>query len=600
MKNNRQRPDTNSVNHLKLDIDADMESLILFSEGRIDEFSREKKDELMEKIARSAEYRDLLIGLKSMHENIAEHSPNMDLHTTKRDRIIGGGGFTKYNFRLVRFGLSAAACLMIGICLWHISDREERKTGHERPEIVNLRYDPLEGYSGTNYRSTWLTSRNVVVSEPPTKWDRQMTFNMGEENKELEVLIEMAERTVIIIDQKGHGSGVFISADGMILTNYHVVENAIQRAALQGTQSQLDILTCVYNEETGQLRKREKNGKTVVLKASPLRVDPLKDIALLKLIEVPDFPIHFAPLYQQNIHLKTRCVAIGSPGGKPAWHFSESQISSKFIFPTEFTEYTVEEIHNSTTGSAKTRQILEDTQGLWLATGCSISPGDSGGPLFNKQGELIGLNVAVSCNEVGGKTGYHISVDELNAFMNTLDGEVSPVPVDLWKAGNTDGRLLMPKLSIIRVNEDQAIHGLTLIFDLAPPEVFFASPSAICFYYQFDQFHPDNTIAEDFEYLIPYGLWGRLKGKFRFDIALVLRNDGISMAGYTDPDKRLNQIRIDRDGDGLTDVAWICCSKGKWGLADDKIGNPLIETNDETQNAYAEAILREIRDALSQ
>ena len=143
--------------------------------------------------------------------------------------------------------------------------------------------------------------------------------------------------------QKGSGSGMILTADGAILTNNHVVENAsrIQVSLQDG---------------------RRFSGKVV-------GVDPATDLAVVK-IDAKGLPaVKFAD--SDAAQVGNWVVAIGSPFGL---------------------DYTV------TAGvlSAKGRGSLganeiED----YLQTDASINPGNSGGPLVNLQGEVLGVNTMI-------------------------------------------------------------------------------------------------------------------------------------------------------------------------------------------------------------
>jgi serine protease Do len=143
--------------------------------------------------------------------------------------------------------------------------------------------------------------------------------------------------------QKGSGSGMVLTADGAILTNNHVVENAQRiKVSLQDG--------------------RHFTGKV-------LGVDPATDLAVVKIDAKGLTPIKFAD--SDAAQVGQWVVAIGSPFGL---------------------DYTV------TAGvlSAKGRGSLganeiED----YLQTDASINPGNSGGPLVNLQGEVLGVNTMI-------------------------------------------------------------------------------------------------------------------------------------------------------------------------------------------------------------
>ncbi len=138
---------------------------------------------------------------------------------------------------------------------------------------------------------------------------------------------------------RGQGSGFIISADGTILTNAHVVDGA--------------------QEVTVKLTDRRE------FKAKVVGSDKQTDIAVLK-IGAKDLPT----------------VKIGNPAavkvGEPVL-----AIGSPFGFENTATSGIV---------SAKSRSLSNDTYVPFIQTDVAVNPGNSGGPLFNLKGEVIGIN----------------------------------------------------------------------------------------------------------------------------------------------------------------------------------------------------------------
>ncbi|QRK09747.1 Do family serine endopeptidase [Archangium violaceum] len=155
--------------------------------------------------------------------------------------------------------------------------------------------------------------------------------------------------------QQGAGSGFIIDPNGLILTNNHVVENAID------------------------IRVRLTDGRE--FDAKVLGRDPLTDVALIKLQgDVKNLPV--ARLgNSDDIRVGDPVVAIGNPFGLT------SSVSAGIL-------------------SARARDIQAGPYDNFLQTDAAINPGNSGGPLFNMKGEVIGINTAI----VGGGTGIGFAV----------------------------------------------------------------------------------------------------------------------------------------------------------------------------------------------
>jgi serine protease Do len=148
--------------------------------------------------------------------------------------------------------------------------------------------------------------------------------------------------------QTSLGSGVIIDADGYILTNNHVVENADEiKVSLEDTDA------------TG------RNGLT----AKVIGRDPKTDVALIKV--TPKTALTAAPLGDSGqLQVGDWVIAIGNP-------FNLG--------------------HTVTVGvvSAKAR-ALGGAYDDFIQTDASINPGNSGGPLLNLRGEVIGINTAIA------------------------------------------------------------------------------------------------------------------------------------------------------------------------------------------------------------
>ena len=156
--------------------------------------------------------------------------------------------------------------------------------------------------------------------------------------------------------QRSLGSGFIIEPDGLILTNYHVVDNAekITVRLLDG---------------------RELAGKVV-------GKDQKTDIALVK-ISARDLPV--APLGDSDqLEVGEWVMAVGNPFGL------DNTVTSGIV-------------------SAKDRQIGAGPYDHFIQTDASINPGNSGGPLVNLQGEVIGIDTAIF-SQSGGNIGIGFAI----------------------------------------------------------------------------------------------------------------------------------------------------------------------------------------------
>jgi serine protease Do len=172
----------------------------------------------------------------------------------------------------------------------------------------------------------------------------------------------------------GLGSGFFITEDGHLITNFHVIEG----------ETKLSIE--VYHQKDGQLDRRSYKDVRIVA------MNKFADLALLK-VEDKDAPKFKRMLLgdSDNLGQGDQVFAIGSPLGL---------------------ERTVTEGILSTT----TRQMAGD---LYLQTTAQINPGNSGGPLFNLRGEVVGVtNMKLTFGE---GLGFAIPVEQVKHFLKHRD-----------------------------------------------------------------------------------------------------------------------------------------------------------------------------------
>lgn len=164
------------------------------------------------------------------------------------------------------------------------------------------------------------------------------------------------------------GSGFIMSADGYVLTNAHVVEAA-------------DEITVKLTD------KRE-------LKARVIGSDRRTDIALLK-IEATGLPfVRFGN--PERLRVGEWVVAIGSPFG------FENTVTAGIV-------------------SAKGRSLPQENFVPFIQTDVAVNPGNSGGPLFNLRGEVVGINSAIY-SRTGGFMGlsFAIPIDVANDIAQQL------------------------------------------------------------------------------------------------------------------------------------------------------------------------------------
>ncbi len=152
------------------------------------------------------------------------------------------------------------------------------------------------------------------------------------------------------------GSGFFVSQDGYVVTNNHVVENAVEVQLVTDT------------------------GKT--LDAKVVGTDPRTDLALLKVKDAGDYP--YVQLADAKARIGDWVLAIGNPFGLGG------TVTAGIV-------------------SAQGRDIGSGPYDDFIQIDAPINRGNSGGPTFNQNGEVVGVNTAIY-SPSGGNVGIAFAI----------------------------------------------------------------------------------------------------------------------------------------------------------------------------------------------
>ena len=155
---------------------------------------------------------------------------------------------------------------------------------------------------------------------------------------------------------RGMGSGFIVGADGIILTHAHVVKDA--------------------TEVIVKLTDRRE------FKAKVLGSDPKTDVAVLK-INATNLPVVTLG-NSDNLRAGEWVLAIGAPFG------FENTVTAGVV-------------------SAKGRSLPDDSAVPFIQTDVAVNPGNSGGPLFNARGEVVGINSQIY-SQSGGYQGVSFAI----------------------------------------------------------------------------------------------------------------------------------------------------------------------------------------------
>ena len=222
-----------------------------------------------------------------------------------------------------------------------------------------------------------------VTAAEPVQVDKAVA---DAERARIEVIKKVSPAVVNVILPGGYGSGVLIDPDGYALTNYHVTQGA----------------------DGPYLRCGLPDG--VLYDAVLVGIDPVGDTALVQLIaKEKGKPFPFVDLTagdSDKVRIGDWTFTMGNPHG----------------LSTDYTPSVAFGIVSGVNRYLKIdpRSPMEYTDAIQVET--AVNPGNSGGPLFDAQGRLIGINSAASIRRGGANAGLGIaiSINQIKNFLGHL------------------------------------------------------------------------------------------------------------------------------------------------------------------------------------
>ena len=273
-------------------------------------------------------------------------------------------------FTIVTVALSSVVAFLVGLILAGQFTPTPIVTTAPRPEPTRPRSTPLAGVlpaGGANFADVAEHINAAVVNIDATTnrtaiRDSQRFFRRGPGERDFEAP-----------NPGGSGSGFIIDREGYILTNHHVIENA-------------ERITVTLADG------RSYRGEVV-------GTDPAIDVALLKIDGAKDLPE--APLgNSDDLRVGEWVCAIGNPLGY---------------------------VHSVTVGvvSFIGRKLFDASLDDYIQTDAAINFGNSGGPLINARGQVIGINSAVSSRT--SSIGFAVPINQAVSILPQLksNGRVS-------------------------------------------------------------------------------------------------------------------------------------------------------------------------------
>jgi len=184
------------------------------------------------------------------------------------------------------------------------------------------------------------------------------------------VMGSVPQGAAVFGQQQATGSGVILTSSGYIITNNHVVQGA--------KRVQVRLSAAAMGQAAG---KSIMVGGGALMGAQVIGIDKETDLAVLK-INATDLP--FLPLGDSDELFQGQLVfAFGSPMGL------NNSVSFGIV-------------------STVARQLERDNPMIYIQTDVAVNPGNSGGPLVNTRGEVVGINTLIF-TQSGGSEGLSFS-----------------------------------------------------------------------------------------------------------------------------------------------------------------------------------------------
>jgi S1-C subfamily serine protease len=203
------------------------------------------------------------------------------------------------------------------------------------------------------------------------------------------------------------GAGVVYDEAGLLLTNYHVIEPVLRAQLVFG------------DEAAGSLTARFVDGRE--RGARIVAADPDEDVAILSLIRERDEERFAAVAVGRSAELRLgeQVFSIGSPVG------FEGTVGTGIVSALQRTD------------------VLSNRRLAVIQLDAAVNFGNSGGPLFNLVGELVGITTARSSRGEG--IGFAIPIDRVRLFLQALHegkrGRAGAIGVELDVRGEVEERI---------------------------------------------------------------------------------------------------------------------------------------------------------------
>jgi len=424
------------------------------------------------------------------------------------------------------------------------------ETGSDRPRAEG----PYSEHAKTLVRLVW---GGVRGSRGAT---RAEVLSVAAEPTDLrDVYRKVAPATVLVKTPTGYGTGVIVTPDGKILTNFHVVRGAavvdfvetvvIRLGRLNATTGAMELLPEVYEAEVW-------------------KTDPGADLALVKM-KAPPAGLPYRPLAGVAPTPGMSVAAIGHASVGFLWAIKGGNVAAI----GRLAEYSALLVGSSCDGSRagpyehcdeRARALVQaraqldaSNTGVLIQSTVPIGRGDSGGPLVSMAGDLVGLTVLKRGDS--DQAQYHVAWSTVTEFLADLSAPVAKRYPDPWAAADN--------VALADIDED----GL--------PDLLVSSAAWSSFWTDFQSMQLDLD-QDSFAGMERVPRVADVFTSRSYDAELTLVRTGGSLAILydTDGDRRMDLLLMGRDGlseDGLptaggVEAAYVPGPDGGWARAPDR------------------------------
>jgi serine protease Do len=217
----------------------------------------------------------------------------------------------------------------------------------------------------SNFDVTLTPIPKAFTGEVTVKTARNLTVELGRDLTLEEIVAEVKPSVVYLEGLERAGTGFFVTSTGLIATNAHVARGEESLTAKVSAGFQL-VATVVY-------------------------IDDEVDIALLK-VEGNNFS-HLDLAEASTVRQGQEVFAVGNPGEAMAFSVTKGIVSGVDKFPNA-------------------------GPGTWIQTDAQLNPGNSGGPLVNMKGEVVGITTSKSSGPNTTGIGFALSASDLVRILN--------------------------------------------------------------------------------------------------------------------------------------------------------------------------------------